>query len=147
MGEPRKDVPPKLAEGFRTLKDWSEPEKPKWMAQAIVSVRDAWDNKFSLVLDKPGWPRGVVRPSFVLDFSGGKASAHVVSSVTKIPPVDPEFFNFGGTFVGLDQIIQNNPQQVSKAAVTSESGTPVKMEAGNLGHCERWGRALQRDGA
>lgn len=133
MGEPRKDVPAKLAEGFRDLKDWTESDKPTWMAQALMAVGLAWDNRFTMVLKKPGWAALRVRPMFRLEFVGSKAEAHVASSVTKIPPVDPEFFNCGGTFVGLDQIIQNNPQQVSKAALTSQSGIPVDMEAGNLG--------------
>ncbi|MGC2660875.1 MAG: hypothetical protein WA324_23210 [Bryobacteraceae bacterium] len=133
MGEARKDVPPKLAEGYRTLTDWTESEKPRWMAEAVMSVANAWDNKRALVLRRPGWRELRVNPIFKLDFVSSKGASHVASTVTKIPPVDPEFFNCGGTYVGLDQIIQNNPQQVSKAALTSQSGIPVTMEAGNLG--------------
>jgi hypothetical protein len=133
-GEVPNGVPPKLAEGYKNLKEWTEFEKPTWMAQASVAVGDAWDNKFTLVLNKPGW-RGAlrVRPIFRLEFVSSKSDAHVAASVTKIPPVDPEFFNCGGTFVGLDQIIQNNPLHVSKAALTSQSGVPVTLEAVNVG--------------
>lgn len=133
MGEARESVPEKLREGYSALTPWTAHDKLHWMPQAMVAVGEAWDGRATLVLKKPAWGRLQVRPVFQLEFVSDKSNAHIVASVVKIPPVDPDFFNCGGTFVGLDQIIQGNPLQVSKAALTSQSGIPVDLQASNLG--------------
>lgn len=133
MGGAVKDAPKAIAEGFEKLTPWTEKEKGAWMAEAVISVGKAWDNKGALCLDKGGWPQLVLRPVFTLKFVSSKQDANVSAEVKKIPPVDPTFFNCGGTFVGLDQIITSNPQAVSKASLTSESGKPVDLQAQNLG--------------
>jgi hypothetical protein len=112
-------------------KSWIGDQKTKWMKQAHVAVADTWNDKAKLVLKKEGWPQLRVNPVFRLEFTG-KDIADVCPQVAKIPPVRPEFFNCGGTWVGLDQIIQKDPMLSSKAFLTSESGKPVAMNAGLL---------------
>lgn len=128
-----KNVPQFIAEGLENLTPWTDKEKGAWMAEAMISVGKAWDNKGALCLDKGGWEPLFVRPVFNLKFVSSKEDAHVAAEVKKIPPIDPTFFNCGGTFVGLDQIITSNPQSVSKASLTSESGKVVDLQAQNLG--------------
>lgn len=131
--EMSKNVPQFMAEGLERLTPWTEKEKGAWMAEAMISVGKGWDNKGVLCLDKGGWQPLFVRPVFTLKFVSSKEDAHVAAIVKKIPPIDPTFFNCGGTFVGLDQIINSNPQSVSKASLTSESGKPIDLQAQNLG--------------
>lgn len=133
MGEIPTSLPQHLAQGFQNLTPWTEKEKGAWMAEAMISVREAWEGKFALCIDKGGWPKLFVRPTFILRFVSSKEDAHIAATVKKIPPVDPTLFNCGGTFVGLDQIITSNPHSVSKASLTSESGKPVDLQPQNLG--------------
>lgn len=133
LGEIVTNGPRDIVDQYARLTPWTEMEKVTWMAEAAVSVGKAWENKFGLCLRKGAWPLLLVRPIFNLDFVTEKEKAHVAADIKKIPPVDPAMFNCGGTFVGLDQIIQRNPHSVSKASLSSESGKTVDVNAQNLG--------------
>ena len=123
MGEVPKSIPEVLQEGYKNLKPWAEIEKGAWLAEVLSSVGHAWDHKVFLRLNKPGWQKLRVSPVFDIKFVNEKGKAHVAAEVKKIPPVDPNFFNCGGTFVGLDQIIQTIQ---CKSARRRSPRSPVK---------------------
>jgi hypothetical protein len=129
---PKGGVPKNLEEGYKSLKPWTTKEQLTWQMEAQKAV-ELWNGKFRFKLDKGGWKPLFLTPLFQLKFVDSKNEAQIVANVTKIPPVDPNFFNCGGTFVGLDQIFSGNPLQASKAALTSESGKPVVLNSQNLG--------------
>jgi hypothetical protein len=133
-------MPPKrdwgrLNKDYAELKPWAEPEKFIWMGEQQRSIDDIWNaSPFKLRLSQPGGWRRDYKPEMRIVFTNTKSDAHIVASVEKSPPIDPNMFNCGGSRLDLAQIITGNPKAVSTAALTSQSGVPVAMSSALLGH-------------
>ena len=127
--------PPEQRKAYAELTPWTGGEKETWIEEQPAAVAAAWNDKgFRFRCIKPGWPAFTVTPRFELRVVSAKSDAHIVADVLKTPPSRPDAFNCGGTYVGLDQIIQGNPNANSKAALSSESGTPVRVNADLMGY-------------
>jgi hypothetical protein len=127
--------PPEQRRAYAELTPWTGLEKERWIEEQPAAVAAAWNDKpFRFRSNKPGWPAFTVTPHFELRIVTSKSDAHIVADVLKTPPSRPDAFNCGGTYVGLDQIIQGNPNASSKAALSSESGSPVQVNADLMGY-------------
>lgn len=133
-------MPPKrqwgpMQHAYDQLTAWTGPEQRTWMQEQQQSLDTVWNaTHHALLLTHPGgWTRRFT-PVMRIQFVTEKSEAHIVADIEKAPPIDPNMFNCGGSRLDLAQIITGNPQAVSTAAMSSQSGRPVAMESSMLGH-------------
>jgi hypothetical protein len=131
---PKRDWGP-LNQTYANLGAWTGSEKIVWMAEQQQALETVWNaTHHKLRLTHPGgWQRNY-SPSLRVRFVESESEAHIVADIEKAPPIDPNNFNCGGSRLDLAQIVTGNPQAVSKAAMSSQSGRPVAMESSLLGH-------------
>ena len=131
---PKRDWGPMNA-AYSQLTAWTGTEQRSWMQEQQQSLDTVWNaSHHVLLLTHPGgWTRRF-SPVMRIEFVEDKSEAHIVADIEKAPPIDPNMFNCGGSRLDLAQIITGNPQAVSTAAMSSQSGRPVAMESSMLGH-------------
>jgi len=131
---PKRDWGP-MNKAYSELKPWTATEQRAWMLEQQQSLDTAWNaTHHALLLSHPGgWTRRF-SPVMRIQFVEEKSDAHIVADIEKAPPIDPNMFNCGGSRLDLAQIVTGNPQALSKAAMSSQSGRPVAMESSMLGH-------------
>lgn len=135
MPTPISSGPKVIVEGYSKLTPWTQQEQTQWQLEQQHAVGKVWNKGlYHLSCKVPGWKPIRLNLEFRIQFTKKKTDAHIIADVFKNPPIVPEFFNCGGTFVGLDQIIQGNPNSASKAVLSSQSGQPVKIASDLLGY-------------
>ena len=134
MPESGRDWGP-MKQAYAGLKAWTVQEQRTWMLEQQQALDTVWNaTHHALLLTHPdGWTRRF-SPVMRIQFVEEQSEAHIVADIEKAPPIDPNMFNCGGSRLDLAQIITGNPQAVSKAAMSSQSGRPVAMESAMLGH-------------
>lgn len=132
---PKRDWGPMLNKAYAELTPWKEPEKLIWMAEQQQALDTVWNaTHHKIRLSHPGGWQRTYSPQMRIAFVTEQSAAHIVADIMKAPPPIPEMFDCGGSRLDLAQIITGNPQAVSTAAMTSQSGRPVEMNSSLLGH-------------
>jgi hypothetical protein len=132
---PKRDWGPLLSKAYAELGPWTGTEKTTWKTEQQDALNTVWNATHHRIrLAHPGGWQRTYPVEMRVTFVESKSEAHIVADIEKAPPIDPLNFNCGGSRLDLAQIVTGNPQAVSKAAMSSQSGKPVAMESSLLGH-------------